>query len=100
MISRACCGLRVSCSAAPECGGRLYRLNGYPGLKLSASGEEWVTGQVYSLSDPEAMLRALDGYEGCGPDDPALHEFERVKATALMGDSRTVEVWVYVYNRG
>ena len=79
--------------------GRLYRLDGYPGLKLSPSAEDWVTGEVYLLSDPEATLRSLDAYEGCGPEDPEPHEYERVEACALLEDGRTMDVWAYVYQR-
>jgi gamma-glutamylcyclotransferase (GGCT)/AIG2-like uncharacterized protein YtfP len=79
--------------------GRLYRLGGYPGLKLSKSGEHWARGEVYLLRDPEATLRALDAYEGCAPDDPRPHQFERVKTGAVMEDGSVAEVWVYAYNR-
>jgi len=78
--------------------GRLYRLDGYPGLKLSRSGGDWASGEVYLLRDPEATLSALDAYEGCAPGDPPPHEFERVRAAAVMEDGSAADVWVYVYN--
>ncbi len=79
--------------------GRLYRLGGYPGLKLSRSGQDWAIGEVYALRDPDATLSALDAYEGCAPGDPAPHPFDRVKARAVMEDGSISDVWVYVYNR-
>ncbi len=79
--------------------GRLYRLGGYPGLRLSRSGQDWAIGEVYALRNPDATLSALDAYEGCAPGDPTPHLFDRVKARAVMEDGSIADVWVYVYSR-
>jgi len=65
---------------------RLYDLGGYPGLRLSADGEDWVTGELYDLTD-ESLLRELDEYEG--------PEYRRVIAAARMDDGREIQTWVY-----
>lgn len=41
--------------------GRLYRVDWYPGIKLTGDGDE-VIGEIYRVSD--AMMAALDEYEG------------------------------------
>jgi len=77
--------------------GRLYQLGGYPGLVPAPDAERWVQGEVYELTDPEALLARLDEYEGCGPRDPEPHEYERVRAEAWMASGAREEAWVYVY---
>jgi gamma-glutamylcyclotransferase (GGCT)/AIG2-like uncharacterized protein YtfP len=78
--------------------GRLYRIHTYPGLKLSPDSDEWVIGEVYHLNDPASLLAILDGYEGCGPEDKAPHEFTRVLAHATLASGPDVDAWVYQYN--
>lgn len=76
--------------------GRLYDLGDYPGLVLDGSGG-WVHGEVYELKVPGATLPRLDNYEGCGPDDPEPHEFERVVSAVITDDENVLEVWAYIY---
>jgi gamma-glutamylcyclotransferase (GGCT)/AIG2-like uncharacterized protein YtfP len=68
--------------------GRLYQRPGYPGLKLAPAGRR-VTGEVFRLRRPEAILRVLDRYEG--------HEFRRVETAAVMRNGRGLSVWIYAY---
>jgi gamma-glutamylcyclotransferase (GGCT)/AIG2-like uncharacterized protein YtfP len=56
-----------------------------------------VHGEVYALDDPSGTLAHLDGYEGCGPNDPEPHEFERVEMEVVSGSSGREFAWVYVY---
>jgi gamma-glutamylcyclotransferase (GGCT)/AIG2-like uncharacterized protein YtfP len=66
--------------------GRLYDLGRYPGLRLSVDGDDWVTGELYKISD-ESLVRELDEYEGA--------EYRRVLAAARLDDGREMQTWVY-----
>lgn len=79
--------------------GRLYDLGGYPGAVPSDSLDDGVVGEVYLLDSPEAVLRALDEYEGCGPEDPPPTEYRRQRVTVRMEDGRRLQAWAYIYNR-
>jgi gamma-glutamylcyclotransferase (GGCT)/AIG2-like uncharacterized protein YtfP len=74
--------------------GHLYDLGEYPGMLLDA-GNDWVTGEVYQLRDPETTLYELDVYEGATArsDD----EFERSLVVVTLADERDIEVWTYLY---
>lgn len=79
--------------------GRLYDLGEYPGL-IPADADSWVHGDLYELADPSAVLARLDEYEGCGPNDPKPHEYERVRREVLMDTGGRETAWVYVYRGG
>lgn len=76
--------------------GRLYDLGRYPGLVLSAAADDRVVGEVYRLCD-DAVLRALDDYEGCGPDAAEPTEYVRRIVPVLAADGKTVEAWAYIF---
>ena len=81
--------------------GRLFRLGEYPGLVLSRDPDRWVHGEVYALDRPSDTLpdtlARLDDYEGCGPDDPEPHEFERVEQDIILESGARDKAWVYIY---
>jgi gamma-glutamylcyclotransferase (GGCT)/AIG2-like uncharacterized protein YtfP len=77
--------------------GALFQLDGYPGMTVSPSEEAWVTGEVYLLHEPSSLLRSLDAYEGCGPDDALPHAFERQVVTVVLDSGQSVEAWAYIY---
>ena len=77
--------------------GRLFHLGEYPGLVPSRDPGLWVHGDVYALENPPDTLARLDDYEGCGPNDPAPHEFERVEKDVVLESGTRDNVWVYVY---
>ena len=80
--------------------GRLFRLDGYPGLAPSGDPDRWVRGELYALEPPEELagtLRRLDAYEGCGPNDPEPHEYERVVLDVILESGGNQSAWVYVY---
>lgn len=77
--------------------GRLYLLDGYPGLVPSSEHHAWVRGDVYVLEDPSEVLARLDDYEGCGPNDAKPYEFERVQREVVLESGESVLAWVYVY---
>ena len=77
--------------------GRLFDLGEYPGLVLSGDPGSWVRGEVYALGNPRETLSRLDDYEGCGPNDPTPHEFERAEEIAVLDSGASDRAWVYVY---
>jgi gamma-glutamylcyclotransferase (GGCT)/AIG2-like uncharacterized protein YtfP len=76
--------------------GKLYRLDGYPGMIASTGDSDWVIGEVLQINDP-ATWTVLDEYEGCGPSHPEPHEFQRRIVTVEMDDGRQFNAWAYVY---
>jgi gamma-glutamylcyclotransferase (GGCT)/AIG2-like uncharacterized protein YtfP len=77
--------------------GLLYDLGEYPALVLTPSSDEWVHGEVFRLEEASRILPELDDYEGCGPNDPQPHLFERAPATVELDSGRSLTSWVYVY---
>lgn len=80
--------------------GQLVDLGTYPGL-VPASGEgSWVEGELYDLPGPSTSFESLDAYEGCGPADPAPHEFERRTCLVVCEDGVRRNAWAYFYLGG
>ena len=77
--------------------GGLFQLDGYPGMVLRPDGNEWITGELYRITDPVSVWPVLDEYEGCGPDDPRPHEFERRVVQVRREDGTRLSAWAYVY---
>jgi gamma-glutamylcyclotransferase (GGCT)/AIG2-like uncharacterized protein YtfP len=77
---------------------RLYDLGDYPGIVLSSSEEEWVVGEVYGIAREKApgLLRALDDYEGLGPDAPLPHEYGRITVEVQLDGGKALMAWAYV----
>lgn len=78
--------------------GELFDIGDYPGMTAARRANQCVTGEVFRITDPQ-IWTALDQYEGCGPDDPRPHEFERRIVNVRMCDGRTLRAWVYFYQR-
>jgi len=78
--------------------GRLHRVAHYPGLIESDEPMEFVVGDVFRLRDPATLLRELDAYEGCNPDDPAA-PYVRVRREVRLEAGGTASAWLYLYNR-
>jgi len=76
--------------------GRLIDLGQYPGLLEPNSPDDRVEGELWQLHAPESYLPVLDAYEGCGPDDPEPHEYQRVVRTITRNTGEQVDVWVYL----
>ncbi|MEM7159462.1 MAG: gamma-glutamylcyclotransferase family protein [Myxococcota bacterium] len=75
--------------------GRLYRLDGYPGLVLDPAAD-WVHGELYRLHDA-GVLDPLDRYEGAHPTDPEPLEFRRIQASVVDFKGEARAAWIYVY---
>ena len=74
----------------------LFDLGIYPAAVPAPEGLVW--GEVYEMSDPEAVLLALDDIEGFRPDDPDKSLYARAVADVTMPDGRIEQAWVYFYN--
>ena len=77
--------------------GRLFQLDGYPGMVACPAGSAQVVGEVFLLHNPSRDLPLLDEYEGCGRADALPHEFQRSITPVRMDDGRTLDAWVYLY---
>jgi gamma-glutamylcyclotransferase (GGCT)/AIG2-like uncharacterized protein YtfP len=77
--------------------GKLYDVGEYPGLVLQLATNHFVYGRIYSMTDPEAILKVLDDYEGFGEDQVQPNEFIRV-LTAIESENDVLKCWVYLYN--
>jgi len=81
-----------------RCRGRLYLVRHYPGMVLSDDPAEQVHGEVFRMRDPQALLRVLDEYEGCGEGAARPTEYLRQQVGVILDDGRAIEAWTYVYN--
>lgn len=79
--------------------GRLYEVSGYPGAVLSDDPADRVAGELYRLTDPEALLARLDDYEEAAEHFPPPREYRRCRVAVHLADGRSVTAWVYLYNR-
>jgi len=57
-----------------------------------------VLGEVYEVTDPEAVLPALDEIEGYTPPQPDSSLYLRARAEVTLSDGRSAQAWVYFYN--
>src|SRR6266436_9008329 len=80
------------------CRGRLYLVKHYPGLVLSDDPADIVSGELYRLREPDALLREFDMYEACGEGFPAPTEYVREMLEVTLGDGAAGEAWTYIYN--
>jgi gamma-glutamylcyclotransferase (GGCT)/AIG2-like uncharacterized protein YtfP len=79
--------------------GTLYNLGRYPGAVLDAASSRRIYGTVFALPDGEGLLQRLDEYEEFDPDKPATSHFIRRQGRVELTDGRTLECWIYEYNR-
>lgn len=73
--------------------GTLYDLGPYPGFV--ADGRQPIHGDLFEVGDP-ALLRRLDEFEDCRPEDPSASLYLR-RPIALYRPAG--KAWIYVYNR-
>lgn len=74
----------------------LFDLGLYPAAVPAPDGEVW--GEVYDVSEPEAVLAALDDIEGYRPGRPDQSLYIRHQADVRMSDGSASPAWVYFYN--
>lgn len=92
--------LRRHATAAGPAGfrGKLFDLGPYPAVVPGGSGRSLVRGELYRLPNPEPVLRRLDKYEGCAPEDPPPHPYRREKHPVITQDGGRATAWIYLYN--
>ncbi len=73
-------------------GGRMYRIDWYPGLVLDPAGDE-IHGEIYEVG-PE-LLSVLDVFEGVSAGEVEGSEYRRVETTVMKQDSQTLSAWVW-----
>ena len=78
--------------------GRLYLVADYPGAIDADDPSSVVRGEVWRVED-ERILPELDAYEECGPEDPEPHLYRRERRPVTLAGGRSVDAWVYLYNR-
>jgi gamma-glutamylcyclotransferase (GGCT)/AIG2-like uncharacterized protein YtfP len=81
-----------------RCRGRLYLVKHYPGLVCSDDPTEIVFGELYSLHQPEALLREFDMYEACGEGFAEPTEYIRQMLSVTSDEKAAGEAWTYIYN--
>lgn len=79
--------------------GRLYDLGEYPGVILDASSPTKISGHLFKLPQNQSVLAALDSYEGFESENLKKSLFVRERTTVTLDDKRSVQCWIYVYNR-
>ena len=77
--------------------GRLYDLGSYPGAVYDPQERNTITGQIYSLRDPEAIFPILDEYEGVSEHPPQREEYVREMVPAQL-NGEVISCWLYRYN--
>ncbi|SFN51316.1 Uncharacterized conserved protein YtfP, gamma-glutamylcyclotransferase (GGCT)/AIG2-like family [Cohaesibacter marisflavi] len=77
--------------------GRLYQIAHYPGAVPSDDPQEQIVGHLLALPTEEPLWRAIDEYEGIGPDFSEPFEYERCKMPVSLEDGTQVEAWLYIY---
>ena len=81
-----------------RCRGRLYLVKHYPGLVLSDEADDVVFGELYRLTQPDALLREFDMYEACGEGFPEPTQYVRQMLHVALADGSASEAWTYIYN--
>ena len=81
-----------------HCRGRLYLIKHYPGLVPSDDPADAVSGELYRLRAPDAMLREFDMYEACGEGFAPPTEYVRQMIEVRLAGGSAGEAWTYLYN--
>jgi gamma-glutamylcyclotransferase (GGCT)/AIG2-like uncharacterized protein YtfP len=76
--------------------GALFDVGLYPAALPAAEGHVW--GEVYAMSDPPKVLRALDEIEGYSEGNPDRSLYRRERTDVLLPDGKFASAWVYFYN--
>lgn len=74
----------------------LFDLGLYPAAVPAPDGHVW--GEVYDMTDPPAVLRALDEIEGYSAGDPDRSLYVRQETDVVLPDGTFAMASVYFYN--
>jgi gamma-glutamylcyclotransferase (GGCT)/AIG2-like uncharacterized protein YtfP len=75
----------------------LFDLGIYPAAVPSAD-DSMVRGEIYEISNPPAVLAALDEIEGFRPSEPDRSLYLRMRTDVVLEDGRVQSAWAYFYN--
>jgi gamma-glutamylcyclotransferase (GGCT)/AIG2-like uncharacterized protein YtfP len=78
--------------------GRLYKIDGYPGVVPSKNKTDLVQGEVYQLHDAN-LLSQLDDYEECSAGFLQPTEYVRELCEVRLKNDQLIQAWFYRYNR-
>ena len=78
--------------------GKLFSIDYYPGAVLSSLGSNYVSGEVYALSNNKDILISLDEYEEYHQNDEKNSEFVRRKINVKLENGAKISAWTYLYN--
>jgi gamma-glutamylcyclotransferase (GGCT)/AIG2-like uncharacterized protein YtfP len=87
---------KLTCIGRGSIRGSLFDLGLYPAAVPAPEGHVW--GEVYEMSEPAAVLAALDGIEGCRHDDPDRSLYRRLQVDVTLPGGSGAQAWVYFYN--
>ena len=74
----------------------LFDLGLYPAAIPAPDRRVW--GEVYEVTDPDAVLPALDGIEGYSPSQPDSSLYLRASTEVALPVGPPAQAWVYFYN--
>jgi gamma-glutamylcyclotransferase (GGCT)/AIG2-like uncharacterized protein YtfP len=74
----------------------LFDVGLYPAAVPDPDGQVW--GELYAMSDPPAVLAALDDIEGYTPEHPEQSLYIRHQSDVRRPDGTNAPAWVYFYN--
>jgi gamma-glutamylcyclotransferase (GGCT)/AIG2-like uncharacterized protein YtfP len=77
-------------------GAALFDLGLYPAAVPAPEGLVW--GEVYSMTDPDTVLAALDEIEGYRPDDPDSSLYLRQETEVRLPGGSLATASAYFYN--
>jgi gamma-glutamylcyclotransferase (GGCT)/AIG2-like uncharacterized protein YtfP len=76
--------------------GALFDMGIYPAAVPDPDGR--VSGEVYEMTRPVVVLRALDEIEGYRPSEPESSLYTRRRTVVTLDDGATVVASAYFYN--
>jgi len=74
----------------------LFDVGLYPAAVPAPDRQVW--GEVYEVTDPDAVLPALDAIEGYSPSQPDSSLYLRALTDVALPTGPAVQAWAYFYN--
>jgi len=62
------------------------------------SATDIVRGELYVITDKDALFEILDEYEGCTKNHAQPHQYKKQKVTVKANVAFEYQAWTYVYN--